>query len=525
MLCPHFRFLIVVAIFTEVNAAELCRADEVDIPQKNHAISAMDHRIRYQGRWDRTNSASPWCAWQGSSFRLRFEGTAIAADIDGGARDEYIRVILNGNSTQSKKIKIPKGRKKITLASDLPLGVHDIEIVKESYTGRGRMSLFGFEIVGKGLLELPKRKPRLQIEFYGDSNLAGYSLEHERNKSGAQYVGCHFTYAGIVARMLDAEYQNISSSGAVISGKRNSVLSFFDRVDFYEPEPKWDFEKLPADVCVLNIGANDINSKRKEQIKQDYKELIEKIRCAHPNAFIVLMNGYGWDRKEPANYTDEVIEEIGDPKLSRLLFPWFFNEWHGCEYDHGGMAAALVQHLAKLNTDWKPVRNADVMNGFGTNGQIANGSFEQVAPFGGFGWRYFQDGAKRIHDPKESPEGEWYLRLPEGKQVHQPNSVPRPANKTKFTYRLKMRSVKTKGQAKIRFEFRDQKWRNEIPDTSIEKIVDLDSNWRDFDVIVPVPSNSEMPDPSFQPWQVIVRIMAVSGDVHIDAVQRNLTEG
>ena len=37
------------------------------------------------------------------------------------------------------------------------------------------------------------------------------------------------------------------------------------------------------------------------------------------------------------------------------------------------------------------------MDGFGRQGDVANGSFEHAAPFGGFGWRYFEDGAVTLN--------------------------------------------------------------------------------------------------------------------------------
>ncbi|MDP7014939.1 MAG: GDSL-type esterase/lipase family protein [Pirellulaceae bacterium] len=353
----------------------------------------------------------------------------------------------------------------------------------------------------------------MRIQFYGDSNLAGYSLEHERNKRGAAYSGCHFTFAGIASRLLDAEYQNISVSGATILGRHNSVMSFFDKMDFYEDEPKWQFGRFPADVCVVNIGANNVNRNGKEEIQRDYLALLRKLRQAHPAAHIVVMNGYGWDRDETANYTHEVVRKSADKRMSRVVFPWLFNEWHGCEYDHAGMARVLAEHLTTVNPAWRAVRAMDVMDGFGREGDVANGSFEFAAPFGGFGWRYFQAGAVRVHAPNESPSGEWFLRLPENCQVHQPN----PAEKSKrYTYRLKLRSPNS-GEAKIRIEFRDQQFRNEIEGASREFVFKPGLNWREYSVSANSPDGTG--DKSRDAWQIIVRMISNAGTVECDNVR------
>ena len=472
--------------------------------------------IHFYGRWDLSDISNPWCAWQGSTFAAEFEGREISATLESD-REEYIRVILDGDHKGSRKIRLAAGCRIYELASGVDLGRHRIEVVKETYSGRGRLYLRGLESHGGKIISSERRRPRLRLQFYGDSNLAGYSLEHERNERGAEFSGCHFTFAGIVSRMLDAEYQNISVSGAKILGSSNSVMSFFDRIDFYEEQPKWKFERFPADVCVVNIGANNVNGNSREEIQQDYLLLLRKLREVHPESHIVVMNGYGWDRNEPANYTDEVVRKFADPKTSRLIFPWLFNEWHGCEYDHAGMARFLVEHLETLRPDWGTVRDMDVLDGFGRNGDVANGSFEEVAPFGGFAWRYFQEGAIRVHDPAGSSAGEWFLRLPEKSQVHQPN----PASKSRcYTYRLMLRSPDS-GEAKIRIEFRDQHFRSEIEDAAKEVVFNLESDWREYSVRVESPCGAG--EPSQDPWQIILRLVSNAGTVECDNVR--LSEG
>lgn len=475
-----------------------------------------DSRIVYSGRWDVSNSSQPWCAWQGSSIKAKFKGTGIRAEFDNGGNSDFLRIIVDGQVANSKKLKLSPNRQSYPLASELVPGEHQIEIVKETYSGKGRLTFHGFQISGDGLVAFTNSKPQLKIVFYGDSNLAGSSLEHEKNDGSPRMRGCYYSLAGIAARMLDAEYHNISVGGARIATGLNSGLSFYNRMDFYQPEPCWKSAAFPADVCVINLGANDVSAKSKDEIKKDYKVLVGKIRAFHPDAHIVLMNGYGWSRDEPANYTQEVVAEFGDPGISRVIFPWLFNEWHGCEYDHAGMAQVLVDHLVQLDPSYKQVRPSDVMNGFGQDGNVSNGSFELAAPFGGYGWRYFNDGAERVHDPQQSPAGEWFLRLTEGKQVHQPN----PATKDKeYTVHVKMRGAADGNQCRIGFEFRDQEWRHEIPDSSKSIVKDLDTTWKEYKVTVKSPPGVHPPNASRDTWQIITRFESLSGTVDIDDVR------
>ena len=82
------------------------------------------------------------------------------------------------------------------------------------------------------------------------------------------------------------------------------------------------------------------------------------------------------------------------------------------------MAHVLVRHLESIpDLGWTRVRNADVMNGYGANRNVANGGFEEVAPFGGFGWRYYtDDGVSRIEESAPHT-GQYFLRLENGASV------------------------------------------------------------------------------------------------------------
>jgi hypothetical protein len=80
------------------------------------------------------------------------------------------------------------------------------------------------------------------------------------------------------------------------------------------------------------------------------------------------------------------------------------------------MAHVLVQHL-ETELDWAQDKPADVMNGYGTAGNVANGGFQEVAPFGGYGWRYYTNtGVSREKDDPHS--NQFFLRLDDGASVH-----------------------------------------------------------------------------------------------------------
>ena len=204
-------------------------------PETAYALTATsiapdDADILYTGRWDKSDVLQPWAHWKGSSIIAYFQGTSLAATFSAGNTDN-LRVIIDDDAGNSTKIPVSSNTTTYMLATGLRDTVHKIEIVKE--TDVGRWTFYGFELDAGNVLEAPLDGPNRKITFYGDSNLAGYSLESEQNESGQHLRGSYYGYAGIVARMFFAEYENISRSGATI----RSLNSFYDRVDYWNQTP------------------------------------------------------------------------------------------------------------------------------------------------------------------------------------------------------------------------------------------------------------------------------------------------
>jgi len=473
------------------------------VPAGATTIAPSDPNILYTGRWDQSNASQPWAQAQGSSIIVVFDGTSIGVTMTTGS--EYFRVIIDGDAASSSKVLIPSGSL-TSLASGLADTLHQLELVKE--TDQGRSTLLNIELdAGKSLAPPPPR-PTRRIVFYGDSNLAGYSLDSERNQSGWNLVGAYYGLAGITARMFGAEYHNLSKSGATIQ----SLNTSYDRIDWNANNPSWDFSLFSADVVVVNIGANDY-WQAKNLNKTRYHNLLDDLRADHPAAHVMLFNGFGWEGTEPANYIDEVIAERADPNMSWEIFPWVFEQYHGSQTDHAGMAQVLAAHLSTV-MGWVP-GSTDVMSGYGLNGDVANGGFEERAPFGGWGWRYFNDaGVSRVHDVGGAFRGEYYLRLSNGASSHQTNPA---GNGERVPLSVWMRATTAGDEADITISFRDQDGGGEfnapLQTLTVTKV--LTTSWKLYTMTVTAPVNPPTPV-----YSVRVELCAGSGDtVHIDAVE------
>ena len=88
-----------------------------------------------------------------------------------------------------------------------------------------------------------------------------------------------------------------------------------------------------------------------------------------------------------------------------------------------------------------------------------------------------------------------------------------------YTFRLKMRGREVGAEARIGIEFRDQKWRHEMPDTAKTFSFKLDTTWKDYAIEVKSPEGVEPPDPSREAWQIIIRLQTHSGTVDFDDIR------
>lgn len=416
-------------------------------PARAFVISPTDPNIQYMGRWNFSNPSLPTVAWQGGAITVNFSGTGIKATLDADDafnNSEVFRVVIDDDYSTTYTFTAGPNPTEYTLVSGLPDGVHKMVLMKETYWWYNS-AFHGLDVIGSGLVA-PPALSGLKFECFGDSNAAGDNIATEDNSSG---TGQYFTFPFIAARAFEAQIHNQSTSGETISGGHGR----YDRYGWYPADPAWNFGLYTPDVVIVNLGANDVDSLTEAQMIADHNAFLDDLRLNYPAAHIVLMNGDGWDFNEPANYIGSLVSSRNDPDMSALVFPWVFGQWHGSEYDHAGMARYLVEHLEGVLGITAP-NPIDVMDGFGVVDDVANGSFEETAPFGGYGWRYFLDmGVDRINDTAGAKDGDFYLSLLSRASSFQTN----PANSGDIvTVTAWMRGGSNGEEADMTIDFRDQ---------------------------------------------------------------------
>jgi hypothetical protein len=439
-------------------------------------IAPTDANIQYMGRWNFSDPALPTIGWQGGAITVNFSGTEIKATLDADDTSnhwETFRVVVDDDYSTTYTFLAGPTPTQHTLASGLPDGVHKVVLMKETYAWYDSV-FHGLEVTGAGLVA-PPALSGLRFECFGDSNAAGENIASESNSSG---TGQYFAFPFIAARAFGAEIHNASTSGETISGSHGR----FDRYGWWPEDPPWDFGLYTPDVVIVELGANDVGSLTESEMMADHNAYLDELRATYPDAHITLMNGAGWDLDEPANYTASLVAARSDPHMSALVHPWVFGQWHGSEDEHAGMARYLVEHLEGVLSITAP-NPIDVMDGFGVGGDVANGGFEEVAPFGGYAWRFSSDpSVDRVHDPSGAKEGEHYLELSSNDESFQTNPA---ASGDTITLTAWMRGKKNGAEVDMTIDFRDQSMGglDVAPVVAHTETKPLTTSWAEYTVV------------------------------------------
>ncbi|MDO8623627.1 MAG: YhbY family RNA-binding protein [archaeon] len=72
--------------------------------------------------------------------------------------------------------------------------------------------------------------------------------------------------------------------------------------------------------CTLNIGKNGVNDNFIELIRSAFKN--------HENVRVCILKSGGRDREKKKEYSDEIIEKLGNTYTSRIVgFTIFIKKW------------------------------------------------------------------------------------------------------------------------------------------------------------------------------------------------------
>lgn len=188
-------------------------------------IPADCREISYNGRIDFSNPKIPIFIFPASYALAFFTGREIGVVIKNNNDyfNNYLGYIVDG---VQKKVTLSNDGKvqKIILADDLESSKkHNVVIFKRQDTCH-EFEFYGFVISKNGDLDIPKKKHRRQMEFYGDFITCGDMSETDCsfNSADSDYDGSYsnvwYSYSMITARILNAEANIIAQNEASLMG-------------------------------------------------------------------------------------------------------------------------------------------------------------------------------------------------------------------------------------------------------------------------------------------------------------------
>lgn len=370
-----------------------------------------DPRIAYSGRVDRSDPLQPVLGWSGTSISASFQGTSLRATFDDSG-ENYVYVIVDGGAPQNFRLARPNAT--YVLASGLGDTTHQVEIIKKTEGAfYDSLTFRGFELdPGRELNSLPPA-PGLRLEFYGDSNAAGYSAECTCDSGDAQYNNVYLSFVGQTSRMLGAEFSAITWSGIGLVRTPTKMSQRWDRVLPLSAAPLWDFSQWKPDAVVVDLGANDYywGVNESEMLAGWVDFVSNDLRSAYPDAHIVLVQSFGWAYNEPADYLQQAVDTLhlaGDTNVSMVLFPWLWGQEHAVACEQAGFANILAPHLATVLGLPAPILLESSC--LGAPGRVANGSLEAGSFTEIDGWRVDSLATGRVV-PVHDPSGNRYARL------------------------------------------------------------------------------------------------------------------
>jgi len=262
-------------------------------------ISPFDPAVRINGRFAKEASAkdtSARASFSGVEFIIAFEGTEASVLLK--SPGNVFSVALDGKQMPPLNLSA-NSKEKHLIAKNLAKGIHVLSIAKRTESIQGDVLFRGFEIKGVPQKEALPQKPKLKIEFLGNSITAGYGIldsvkEHTYSPMTQDVFS---SYAGVAARELKAEMRTVAFSGRGIF-RNNSYLGdprtlpeFFPYISVNTRIP-WNFSWKP-NIVVIELGTNDfaLGAPDSAEFVNSVVKFAKQVKKKYPRAKIIITDG------------------------------------------------------------------------------------------------------------------------------------------------------------------------------------------------------------------------------------------
>lgn len=338
---------------------------------KNTVITpANDARIEYTGRT--LNSAEEVSYdYSGTYVRIRFEGRSLAIRCS-DTKGDWFNVWTDREmaAKEDSRFKISSKDTTVMIVENLKKGIHEVIIQKRTEGEQGTFTLH--EVLSeKPLLQANGRRER-HIEFIGDSYTCGYGSESPSWKDHflPETENCALTYAAIVSRFFNADFNLVSHSGRGIvrnygDGDQGNTMT--DRYSYTFDECKehpWNAAEAAytPDIAVIYLGTNDFSTGKQPNMyrfTQRYIELLKKVKANYGPDFPIICMA---SKCDPLlfDYVRSAVQQSGLKNVSYLGVTHFVHNGtteHGADghpnyQGHRKIASVLIPYISTM-TGWE----------------------------------------------------------------------------------------------------------------------------------------------------------------------------
>jgi hypothetical protein len=337
---------------TVISLASLNTANAGTLIRPNHPL------IRYDGRWDRTDSLRVRYSWPGTRITVKFTGTSVGVRLNDNTN--YFNVYIDGKLHNIFHGRL-SGESDYMLARGLNNGEHTLRFSRRNITFGDPYTFAGIILDSNAqLMPLPPPNPR-KIEFIGDSFTAAESNESLKQdlpwEERFPVTNIDWGFAPRIARHFQAEYVTTCRSGSGMfcdwrGDRTGTIPARFDRALMESPMPKWDFTSWKPDVVVICLGLNDhsglldkngnIFDDDANSFRMAYREFIDRIRWLYSGVRIVAVAAY------PEWIRTNVSQVVTDEKAAgqKDVFYATFDEFPGGYVANGHPTIETHQKMA-----------------------------------------------------------------------------------------------------------------------------------------------------------------------------------
>lgn len=240
-------------------------AEETDY--ESVTVPMADLSYKTQGRYVKNEDGSVIFDWtaSGFSFNADIYGDVVINLRQGPNDARWYTAVIDG---VEQEIRVNNNSKQdVIIARGLSSGVHSIGFYKQN-PGGNTITINSVTVNGK-ILQADAESDLL-IEFIGDSITCGSLnlVENGKEDGIVHNTDGYNAYGTVTARLLGADWSNISVGGATLIDSRANTTRFHMPTEYKNAirgstttatdTPAWDFENnRNADIVVINLGTND----------------------------------------------------------------------------------------------------------------------------------------------------------------------------------------------------------------------------------------------------------------------------